>query len=289
MTLAHEVQRAGLTVSPDQPPLATGISFRGVSKAFTSQRDSTPFLAVRDVNLDVEPGRFVCLIGPSGSGKSTLLNMVAGLFRPTRGTVHQDGHRITKVNTRVGYITQQDNLLPWRTLQDNVALSLEIQGVKKSERANRVAHALEEVALTGFENHYPSQLSGGMRKRATLARTLVYSPDTLLMDEPFGALDAMMKNSLQEQLLSLWDRDRKTVLFVTHDLDEAILLADDIVVFGTHPGRIVHVENVKFPRPRTLAEIRRTPEFTSMWESLWSLIESQMKLSGTNDPPGQGD
>ncbi|MFF5989437.1 ABC transporter ATP-binding protein [Prauserella flavalba] len=258
----------------DTPPRRTGLSFRDVSKAFVAHGDRRPFLAVRDVNLDIPPGRFVCLVGPSGSGKSTLLNMAAGLFQPSTGAVYQDAERINTVNTRVGYITQQDNLLPWRNLRDNVALSLEIQGVGKRTRAERVARAIEQVALTGFEKHYPAQLSGGMRKRATLARTLVYSPDTLLMDEPFGALDAMMRNTVQEQLLRLWEQDRKTVLFVTHDLDEAILLADDIVVFGANPGRIVHVEHVDFPRPRTLADIRKSPEFTALWEGLWSLIEN---------------
>jgi NitT/TauT family transport system ATP-binding protein len=138
-----------------------------------------------------------------------------------------------------------------------------------------LADVIEKVGLSGFEKHYPSQLSGGMRKRATLARTLVYSPDTLLMDEPFGALDAMLKNTMQNDLLKIWERDRKTVLFVTHDLDEAILLADDVVVFGTNPGRIVHVEHVAFDRPRSLTEIRRTPEFAEVWNRLWSLIESQ--------------
>jgi NitT/TauT family transport system ATP-binding protein len=174
----------------------------------------------------------------------------------------------------VGYITQQDNLLPWRTLEDNVAIALEIAGVSRAERKRRVAETIELVGLVGFEKHYPSQLSGGMRKRATLARTLIYSPDTLLMDEPFGALDAMLKNTLQLELLRLWDRDRKTVLFVTHDLDEAILLADEIVVFGTNPGRVIHVEKVNLPRPRNLSEIRGSSHFTEVWERLWALIES---------------
>jgi len=250
-----------------------GLRFANVSKVFTAHSDRTPFLAVRDVELEVAPGRFVCLIGPSGSGKSTLLNMAAGLFAPTRGTVFHDGVPVHGVNTRVGYITQQDNLLPWRSLEDNVAVGLEIRRVSRAEKKRRVAETIELVGLKGFEKHYPSQLSGGMRKRATLARTLIYNPDTLLMDEPFGALDAMLKNTLQTELLRLWERDRKTVLFVTHDLDEAILLADDIVVFGTNPGRIIHVETVEFPRPRNLAEIRRTRDFTLVWERLWSLIE----------------
>jgi NitT/TauT family transport system ATP-binding protein len=250
-----------------------GIRFEGVSKVFLSSSGKQQFVAVRDVNLDIEAGQFVCLIGPSGSGKSTLLNMAAGLFNPTRGTVYHDGLPVRAINTRVGYITQQDNLLPWRTLEDNVGIALEIAGSSRAERKRRVAETIELVGLVGFEKHYPSQLSGGMRKRATLARTLIYSPDTLLMDEPFGALDAMLKNSLQLELLRLWDRDRKTVLFVTHDLDEAILLSDEIVVFGTNPGRVIHVEKVNLPRPRNLTEIRGSRQFTEVWERLWSLIE----------------
>jgi ABC-type nitrate/sulfonate/bicarbonate transport system, ATPase component len=258
-----------------QPVTRGGLRFEGVSKAFTAHGDRAPFVAVRDINLTIEAGRFVCLIGPSGSGKSTLLNMAAGLFPPTAGTVYYDGVPLRGVNTRVGYITQQDNLLPWRTLEDNVGIALEIQKVPRHERRRRVAETLELVGLTGFEKHYPSQLSGGMRKRATLARTLIYSPDTLLLDEPFGALDAMLKNSLQTELLRLWERDRKTVLFVTHDLDEAILLADEIVVFATNPGRIIHIEQVTFERPRRLTDIRRNPDFTEVWERLWTLIEGK--------------
>jgi NitT/TauT family transport system ATP-binding protein len=253
--------------------VAGGISFRGMSKAFLAQ-DNTPFIAVQDVNLDVDPGKFVCLIGPSGSGKSTLLNMVAGLFQPSSGTVYYDGKPVTAVNTRVGYITQQDNLLAWRTLEQNISVALEIHGVPKSERDERVREMIEIVGLKGFEKSFPAQLSGGMRKRATLARTLIYAPDTLLMDEPFGALDAMLKSTMQTELLRLWERDRKTVLFVTHDLDEAIMLADTIVVFGTNPGRVVHVENVTFKRPRDLVAIRQTPDFGVVWRRLWDIIEA---------------
>jgi NitT/TauT family transport system ATP-binding protein len=265
-------------VSETPDASADGIRFEDVSKVFVSSSGQQQFIAVRDVNLAIPPGRFVCLIGPSGSGKSTLLNMAAGLFHPTRGTVYHDGLPVRNVNTRVGYITQQDNLLPWRTLEDNVAIALEIAGVSRVERRRRVAETIELVGLVGFEKHYPSQLSGGMRKRATLARTLIYSPDTLLMDEPFGALDAMLKNTLQLELLRLWDRDRKTVLFVTHDLDEAILLADEIVVFGTNPGRVIHLEKVNLPRPRNLSEIRGSSHFTEVWERLWALIESNRAL-----------
>ncbi|MFC7787461.1 ABC transporter ATP-binding protein [Microbacterium sp. MAHUQ-60] len=272
----------------DSPPSESGrarggIRFENVSKAFLSRADAEPFVAVQDVDLEIESGKFVCLIGPSGSGKSTLLNMVAGLFAPSAGTVSYDGQTVSGVNTRVGYITQQDNLLAWRTLEQNISLALEIQGVPRAERQRRVREMIELVGLSGFEKNFPAQLSGGMRKRATLARTLIYAPQTLLMDEPFGALDAMLKNTMQTELLRLWERDRKTVLFVTHDLEEAILLADTIVVFGTNPGRIVHVEDVSFERPRDLVSIRQTSDFGAVWQRLWNIIEDGQRKPGTEE------
>jgi NitT/TauT family transport system ATP-binding protein len=248
-----------------------------VSKVFVDPAKSSHFVAVRDINLEIPRGRFVSVVGPSGCGKSTLLNMTAGLFAPTVGQVLYNGKKVgTTVNTEVGYITQADNLLPWRTLRGNVLLALEIRGVPRKEREERARDAIARVGLTGFEDRFPSQLSGGMRKRAGLARTLVYEPETLLMDEPFGALDAMMRATMQADLLHLWERDQRTVIFVTHDLEEAILLADQVVVFGTKPGRIIHTEDVAFERPRDLHEIRRTPEFTAVWERLWRLIEGEM-------------
>jgi NitT/TauT family transport system ATP-binding protein len=185
------------------------------------------------------------------------------------------GKQIKSVNTSVGFITQHDNLLPWRTVERNVAIALEIQNVPKRERKERVAEVLELVGLTRFAKRYPAQLSGGMQKRASLARGLVYGPSTLLMDEPFGALDAQLRLTMQNELLSIWSRDRKTILFVTHDLDEAILLADQIVVFGTQPGRIIHTEAVNIKRPRDIIELRLDPEYGEIWERLWRLLEPQ--------------
>jgi NitT/TauT family transport system ATP-binding protein len=287
MTVANATAAtAGADSTIESAPVADGIGFRNVSKAFLSRSSAEPFVAVQGVDLDIEDGKFVCLIGPSGSGKSTLLNMVAGLFQPSAGTVYYRGEPVTKVNTKVGYITQHDNLLEWRTLEDNVALALEVQGVAKGERDERVQAVLDLVGLTGFEKSFPAQLSGGMRKRATLARTLIYAPETILMDEPFGALDAMLKNTMQTELLSLWERDRKTVLFVTHDLDEAILLADTIVVFGTNPGRIVHIEDVAFERPRDLLSIRQSPEFGDVWRRLWRIIEQGQAKPGAGREGG---
>ena len=259
--------------SRPEPVDVPEFSFRGVTRRFRSA-DRDEFVALQSVDLDIESGSFVCFIGPSGCGKTTLLNVSAGLLPPSAGSVFFRGMPLTSVNTGVGFITQHDNLLPWRTLEKNVGIALEIEKVPRAERKQRVAEVIELVGLSGFAERYPSQLSGGMQKRASLARGLVYGPSTLLMDEPFGALDAQLRFTMQKELLRIWERDRKTIIFVTHDLDEAILLADKIVVFGTRPGRVVHVEDVPLERPRDLAELRGNRVYGEMWERLWKLLDS---------------
>lgn len=254
-----------LTTTPE-------FSYRNVTRRFRSAGDKE-FVALESVNFDIESGSFTCFIGPSGCGKTTLLNMSAGLLAASDGDVFFRGKKLTSVNTGVGFITQHDNLLPWRTVEKNVGIALEIQKVPRKERHRRVTEAIDLVGLSGFAERYPSQLSGGMQKRASLARGLVYGPPALLMDEPFGALDAQLRFTMQKELLRIWERDRKTIIFVTHDLDEAILLADRIVVFGTHPGRVVHVQDVPLERPRDFAELRLNPVYTEIWERLWKLLE----------------
>jgi NitT/TauT family transport system ATP-binding protein len=254
---------------------AATLHFDGVDRHFSSPTGEV-FTAVQGIDLRIEPGQFVTIIGPSGCGKSTLLNLGAGLLGPTNGTVYYQGKPIKAVNTDVGYMMQQDHLLPWRTVERNVMLPLEIQKLPRREARQRAAAMIERVGLSGFASYYPSQLSGGMRKRVALARTLVYSPSTLMMDEPFAALDAQLRLVMQRQLLSLWQAERKTVLFVTHDLEEAILLGDLVIVFGTNPGRIIHTERVPLDRPRELVEVKRDPHFVDMWERLWRLIEEQI-------------
>jgi NitT/TauT family transport system ATP-binding protein len=250
------------------------LEYRGVRRHFVDgNRD---FVAVDDINLDVRRGEFLSIIGPSGCGKSTLLNMAAGLLEPTDGTVLYEGKPIRGLNTNVGYVTQRDTLLPWRTVERNVALPLELQGVPSAERKRRVRDVLEMVGLTGRGNRYPSQLSGGMSKRTALAQILIYEPTTLLMDEPFGALDAQLRMALQRDLLDIWERTGKTILFVTHDLEEAILMGDRVVVFGANPGRIIHIEDIGLERPRDLVALRADPKFTSAWEKLWELLAPQI-------------
>jgi NitT/TauT family transport system ATP-binding protein len=243
------------------------VEFRGVSKAFLGDQ-AAAHLALHNVSQVIPRGRFVCLLGPSGCGKSTLLNLAAGLATPSLGEVLVGGKPLRGVNHAAGFITQKDNLLPWRTVRRNIEICLEIRGVSRRERRERTAEIIETVGLQGFADHYPSQLSGGMRKRVTLARTWIYEPETMLMDEPFGALDAQLRASMQSELVRLWERDRKTVLFVTHDVEEALLLADEILVFGTRPGRIVRREDVKIERPRSIDDLALDPSFVGLVRQL---------------------
>lgn len=237
------------------------------------KRGKNEVQALSNVNLDIRRGRFVCFVGPSGCGKSTLLNVFAGLLRQTEGKVYFDDRELSGVNTGAGYITQHDTLLPWSTVESNIELALRVRGYDKAERKARVDRALESVGLESFRTLYPSQLSGGMRKRVLLARTLAYEPSLILMDEPYGALDAQMRHRLQAQLLETWSTGDKTIVFVTHDLDEALLLADEIVVFASRPGRIVYRSQVDLPRPRDLTSLRTDPGFGELWHDLWKRMD----------------
>lgn len=232
--------------------------------------------AVGGVDFTVGVGEFVALIGPSGCGKSTLLNVVAGLRAPSMGRVVRDGSAVSGIQRRIGYVTQKDNLLPWRNTRSNVGIALELRGTPSRERETVVAEYMTLVGLTGFEEHYPNELSGGMRKRASLARTLVAQPDLLLMDEPFGAVDAQLKLVLQDELLRIWERHRRTVLFVTHDLQEAVALADRVVVLSSRPARVKKIMAIDIPRPRDLDRVRFTPRFGELSEILWQTLRSDV-------------
>jgi NitT/TauT family transport system ATP-binding protein len=261
------------------------IEGQGVFKVFVA-RSGDPsrraFLALRDVALAIAPGEFVSFVGPSGCGKSTLLNMIAGLVRPTEGEVRYKGRPVAGVNTDVGYITQDDNLLPWRTLRENVEIALEFRRVPAAARRERASKYIAMVGLAGFEQHYPHELSGGMRKRTSLVRTLIYEPDVILMDEPFGPLDAQTRVILQDELLKLWTGSGMTVVFVTHDLVEAIALSDRIVLFSRAPGTIKRVYDVPIPRPRDVFHIHAHPGFAELYDRLWRDLKeeiAEMELS----------
>jgi ABC-type nitrate/sulfonate/bicarbonate transport system ATPase subunit len=229
------------------------------------------FSALAHVSLVVPAGRFISLIGPSGCGKSTIFNIVAGLLEPTAGRVLIDGADATGTIGRVGYMLQKDLLLPWRTLIDNTILGMELQGVPLRVARERALPLLRRYGLSGFEHAYPSTLSGGMRQRAALLRTLLFDTDVILLDEPFGALDAQTKLQMQEWLLALWSDFAKTVVFVTHDVEEAIFLSDEVHVMGTRPGRIVEMLAVDLPRPRRRS-CTTTPEFVAIKERCLELL-----------------
>ena len=262
------------------------VRLTGVYKAFVpSGRAAQPLLALEDVSLGVRPGEFISLVGPSGCGKSTVLNLLAGLLKPSAGEVLYQGRPVHGINQRIGYITQDDNLLPWRSMLKNVEFGLELRGVPKRERRERAREFIDLVGLTGFEDHYPHELSGGMRKRASIVRTLAYDSPVVLMDEPFGPLDAQTRVILQDELLRLWDRQRPAVLFVTHDLVEAIALSDRILTFTGRPGRIKREHVVDMPRPRDVFHIHEVDRFQELYDALWSDIRDEI---ADRTPSGQG-
>ena len=260
-----------------------GAKIRLVGAGKTFQVRGSALEALKPIELDVAREEFVALVGPSGCGKSTILNLVAGLLAPSAGEVLYDGEAVTGPNRRVGYLTQKDTLLPWRSTADNIRIALELKcrATPRAEAAERVAQMMELVGLRGFEHHYPAELSGGMRKRAALARTLIYEPETLLMDEPFGALDAQLKLLMLDQLQRLTHDRRMTVMFVTHDLGEAITLADRIVVVSARPGRIRAVHEVRLPRPRDVFTIRFSEDFARQHERLWDELKDDI-IKGTD-------
>ena len=258
------------------------ISLREAGKLFSARGNT--LRAIEPLTLDIERQEFVALVGPSGCGKSTILNLIAGLLRPSEGTVTYDGVEVTRPNVPVGYLTQKDTLLPWRNVQDNVGLALElaIRRTSRAAAAARVAAMIDLVGLKGFERHYPGELSGGMRKRAALARTLIYEPETLLMDEPFGALDAQLRLLMMHELQRLTQARRITVVFVTHDLGEAIALADRVVIMSARPGRIRQVREISLQRPRDIFKLRFTAEFATLYEQLWNELKDEV-AKGTDN------
>ncbi len=257
------------------------VRLAGVGKRFATRGQEIE--ALRPTDLAVRAQEFVALVGPSGCGKSTILNLIAGLLRPSVGEVFYNGAQVDSLNRQVGYMTQKDTLLPWRSAADNIRISLELKcrAVPRREAADRVAQMIALVGLTGFEKHYPAELSGGMRKRVALARTLIYEPETLLMDEPFGALDAQLKLLLLDQLQVLTRQRRMTVVFVTHDLGEAITLADRVVVFSARPGRIRVVRDIDLPRPRDVFTARFGADFARLHEGLWDELKDEV-VKGTD-------
>jgi NitT/TauT family transport system ATP-binding protein len=245
---------------PAQKPASAMIEIDGVSKVFqTSTRQN--HLALSDISLSVANGAFVSILGPSGCGKSTLLYIVGGFVQPTRGIAKMKGKAITRPGPDRGPVFQEFALFPWKSVLGNVVYGPRQQGVKSAEADAQARALLEMVGLKGFEDFYPKELSGGMKQRVALARTLAYHPEVLLMDEPFGALDAHTRTRLQNDLLNIWERDRKTVLFVTHSVEEAVFLSDKVVMMTRSPGRIRQIVDIDLPRPRRRTELLLDPRY----------------------------
>jgi NitT/TauT family transport system ATP-binding protein len=261
------------SASPDRAEAA--VALRGIEVSFRLA-DGTHYRAVRDIDLAVAPGEFVAIVGPTGCGKSTLLNAVAGLAAVT-GQVRIFGARLAGLNKRAGYLFQQDALMPWKTALANVAVALEPAGVRGTLAQDRARAWLQRVGLANFAERYPHQLSGGQRKRVALAQMLIRNPEVLLMDEPFGPLDAQTRALMGDLLLSLWSADRKAVLFVTHDLDEAISLADRVLVMSAGPAaRIIAEHCIDLPRPRVNADIRLEPRFHALQRAIWADLRDEV-------------
>ena len=241
------------------------------------ERPEERYTAVQDATLSVADGEFVCVVGPTGCGKSTLLNVAAGLLAPSSGHVHVLGELLDGINRRAGYMFQAESLMPWRSALDNVRAGLEFAGVERREADGRARDWLARVGLTGFERRYPHELSGGMRKRVALAQILILDPRLLLMDEPFSALDIQTRQLMENELLDLWSGNRKSVLFITHDLEEAIAMSDRVIMLSAGPAtRPIGEFAIDLPRPRDVNEIRLTPRFVELHSEMWHQMKSEV-------------
>ncbi len=254
------------------------LALEHITCTFVSREDrGQRYTALKDTTLVAAQGEFVCVVGPTGCGKSTLLNVAAGLLQPSSGSVKVAGEHLTGVNRRAGYLFQADALMPWRSALDNVIAGLEFRGVARAEAVERGNDWLKRVGLSGFGGRYPHQLSGGMRKRVSLAQTFILNPEILLMDEPFSALDVQTRQLMENELLELWSAERKSVVFITHDLEEAIALSDRVVVLSagpeTHP---IGEYRIDLERPRDVSEIRLTPRFLELHAQIWHTMKEEV-------------
>ena len=253
------------------------VEIRGITKRYFHDAD-TPFTALDQVSLDVCEGEFLAIVGPSGCGKSTLLHIVAGLKRPDAGEVRINGRAVAGVPPReLGYLFQEDTVLPWYSVERNIALGLRHRGVSELEVKEKVEWALGVSGLTEFRRSYPHQLSGGMRRRVALMMPLVVDPQILLMDEPFGALDTHTKTKLHQSLLEIWEKTRQTLIFVTHDLMEAITLSDRVIIMSARPGRIKESYTIHIPRPRDAIKIKDTEEYLEDFRAIWKILGTEFR------------
>ncbi|WP_426399758.1 ABC transporter ATP-binding protein [Ralstonia sp. R-29] len=267
--------------------MSSKIVARGVRMDYTVRNDAgqTEDVAVlRDFDLDIREGEFLSVLGPSGCGKSTFLSILAGLTERTGGSIRIDGQALAGINPQQGVVFQGYALFPWRTVLENIEVGLEIRGVPKAERRRIAQEHLELVGLTGAGARYPHEISGGMKQRVAIARSLAYKPDVLLMDEPFAALDAQTREILQGELLRIWEQYRKTIVFITHSLDEAIFLSDRIAVMTRRPGTVKQILEVPLPRPR-LPELRNSEAFVALRQQAWDILKDEVQFASTSAAP----
>jgi NitT/TauT family transport system ATP-binding protein len=267
-TLTHNVSSLG----------TSAIELRNVTKRFLTPSGQV-YTAIRDITLSVAPGEFCAVVGPTGCGKSTTLGLIAGLERPSEGSVQVMGKPVQGIDPRIGYVFQTDAVLPWRNVLRNVATGPLFRSQPKAESLKRAHEWIARVGLTGFEDRYPHQLSGGMRKRVALAQTFINEPQILLMDEPFSALDVQTRTLMEDELLQMWSSLNASVVFVTHDLEEAISLADRVCVLTAGPGTVKGIYTIDLPRPRKVEEIRFDPRFVQLYQQIWEDLREEVMIS----------
>ena len=258
--------------------MAPVIELQHVTRRFLTP-DGKSLTALRDFTMSVEAGQFVAIVGPTGCGKSTTLNLITGLAPASSGAVRVMGQPVSGIDRRIGFVFQTDALFPWKTVLGNVMAGPLFRDVKKAEARSQAMDWIGRVGLGGFENHYPHQLSGGMRKRVALAQTFINKPEILLMDEPFSALDVQTRILMQDELLNLWSKDKASVVFVTHDLDEAIALADKVYVLTSGPATVKSAYDIHLPRPRVTSEIRYDPKFIELSHMIWNDLREEVQRS----------
>jgi len=254
----------------------------GLRHEYYQPRTGGRLLALDNIDLHVDDGEFVSIVGPSGCGKTTFINLCDGLLKPTAGKIDIDGKQVTGPGTDRGMVFQDSCLMPWRTVIKNVLFGLECQGLDNAEGQERARTFIKLVGLQGFEDHFPHELSGGMQQRCNLARALTVDPKILIMDEPFASLDAQTREIMQKELLRIWSEAKKTVLFITHQINEAIYLADRVIIFGARPGRVKQTLKIDLPRPRDLS-LKRDPRFLELENRVWEQIEEEVKKTMVQD------
>jgi len=265
---------------------ASKLVVHNLRKSFRSQRSAEPIQVFDNISFDVQPSEFISLVGPSGCGKTTFLRILDGLIPRDEGEILLNGEAVIKPGPDKGFVFQDSSLLLWRSVIDNVILGLELQGIDKKVARNKAMDYIAMVGLKGFEQHYPHELSGGMQQRVNLARALIVDPEILLMDEPFASLDAQTREIMQAELLKMWRQTRKTVIFVTHQIEEAVYLSDRVVVFSARPAKIREIVKIALPRPRSLA-IKRSNEFLELADRIWNLIQEEvLKSMGRENEEG---